>query len=155
MNHVPHHIKSLGFCISSRRLLHLSTRRSRGNIFNWILKMKMENNEKHMRIYKMMPYLYGWRYTILKNVIYGWSKLFAPMSSKSFGSFYCGREIGWATMSTHKGVFYYQGVDSSLDTGMTWVGHCGIKTPMYEKYIAKNKCICTNDRLENDLMYLY
>ena len=38
---------------------------------------------------------------------------------------------------------------------MTCVGHYEIKPPIYEKFIEKNKCIRTNDMLENGLMYLY
>ena len=33
-------------------------------------------------------------------------------------------------------------------------GECEIK-PTYDNFIEKNKCIRTNDRLENRLVYLY
>ena len=35
------------------------------------------------------------------------------------------------------------------------MGHYENRPPIYEKVIEKNKCICTNDMLENGLMYLY
>ena len=38
---------------------------------------------------------------------------------------------------------------------MTCLGHYEIKPPMYEKFIWKNKCICIDGRLENELTYLY
>ena len=38
---------------------------------------------------------------------------------------------------------------------MMCMGHYEIKPPIYEKFIEKNKCIHTNDMLENGLMYLY
>ena len=38
---------------------------------------------------------------------------------------------------------------------MMCVGDYEIKPPLYKNFIEKMKCICTNDRLENGLMYLY
>ena len=35
------------------------------------------------------------------------------------------------------------------------MGHYEIEPPMYEKFIKKNKCLCTNNKPENGLMYLY
>ena len=37
---------------------------------------------------------------------------------------------------------------------MTCVGHNEIKSPIYEKFIEKNRCIHTNNMLKNGLMYL-
>lgn len=37
---------------------------------------------------------------------------------------------------------------------MIHVGEYEIKTLIYEKF-RENKCICTNSRLENELIYLY
>ena len=38
---------------------------------------------------------------------------------------------------------------------MTRMNHYEIKPPIYKKFIMKNKCICTNDMLENGHTYLY
>ena len=35
------------------------------------------------------------------------------------------------------------------------MGHYEIKPPAYEKFIEKTKCIPTNDKLENGLIYSY
>ena len=36
---------------------------------------------------------------------------------------------------------------------MTCVGDYEIKPPIYENFLEKNKCIHTNDRVENGLTY--
>ena len=46
-------------------------------------------------------------------------------------------------------------LDFPLEAWRTCVGHYEINPPIYEKLIEKNKCICTNDKLENGLIYLY
>ena len=38
-----------------------------------------------------------------------------------------------------------RGTDSSLETLMRCMGHYGIKFPIYEKFVEKNKCIHTNN----------
>ena len=38
---------------------------------------------------------------------------------------------------------------------MTFVGHYESKPDVNEKFIEKNKCICTNIMLESELMYVY
>lgn len=38
---------------------------------------------------------------------------------------------------------------------MTCVGDYEIKPHAYITFIKKNKCICTDNMLENELMYLY
>jgi hypothetical protein len=38
---------------------------------------------------------------------------------------------------------------------MMCMGHYGIKPPIYMYFMEENECICTNNKLENGLMYLY
>ena len=38
---------------------------------------------------------------------------------------------------------------------MMCVGHYEITPPIYKKFVEKNKCLCTNGKLENGLRYLY
>ena len=47
------------------------------------------------------------------------------------------------------------GVDSSLETLMTCMGHYEVRAPIYGEFIMKNKCICTNGMLGNELIYSY
>jgi hypothetical protein len=42
-----------------------------------------------------------------------------------------------------------------IETYMTCMGDYEIKLLIYKEVIKNNKCICTNNRLENGLMYLY
>ena len=35
-----------------------------------------------------------------------------------------------------------------------YVDHCESKPPKHEKFTYKNKCICPNNNLENELIYL-
>ena len=38
---------------------------------------------------------------------------------------------------------------------MTCVGRYEIKPPIYEKFVKKNNCIRTTNKLENEFMYLH
>ena len=42
-----------------------------------------------------------------------------------------------------------------LQTDMMCMGHYEIKPPIYKIFVEKNKCLHTNDMLENGLVYLY
>ena len=47
------------------------------------------------------------------------------------------------------------GVDSSLETIITCMGHYEIRPPIHGKFIKTKKCICTIGMLGNEFIYLY
>ena len=49
----------------------------------------------------------------------------------------------------------YPGCVFFIGNLMACVSHFEMKSPIYEKFIKKNTCTCTNNMLENGLMYVY
>ena len=71
------------------------------------------------------------------------SRLCAPKYTKCYG------------LNNQHDLRVWGGGGSSLDTEMMCVGDCEKKPLIHKNFVEKIKYICTDNRLENGLMYLY